>query len=65
MKTECFEFNEDKTYVKCTGCGREYLGGYNELIEYNQDVKDEVMNKMKDEAEKHIRKALQNAFKGI
>ncbi len=27
---EDFEFNEDKSYVKCTTCGREYLGGYDE-----------------------------------
>lgn len=62
---ENFEFNEDKTYVKCTSCGREYSGGYNELLEYNQEVKDEIMDKMKDEAEKYIRESLQNALKGF
>ena len=48
---EDFEFNEDKSYVKCTTCGREYLGGYDELLQYNQDVQDEVMNSMKKDAE--------------
>ena len=28
-----FEFNDDKTYIKCTKCNREYHGGYDELVE--------------------------------
>jgi ribosomal protein S27E len=28
-----FEFNEEKTWVKCNRCGKEYLGGYDELVE--------------------------------
>lgn len=28
-----FEFNEDKTVVKCTLCNREYTGGYDELAD--------------------------------
>ena len=30
---ERFEWNEDKSYVRCKVCGREYLGGYNELVD--------------------------------
>jgi ribosomal protein S27E len=33
----CFESNEDKTYVKCSICGREYSGGIDELKELNQE----------------------------
>ena len=34
--TEHFEYNDDKTYVKCMLCNREYLGGEDELIEMNE-----------------------------
>lgn len=31
-----FEWNDDKSYVRCKICGREYLGGYNELVDLNR-----------------------------
>lgn len=31
-----FEFNEDKTWVKCSKCNTEYNGGYDKLVELNQ-----------------------------
>ena len=62
---EDFEFNEDKSYVKCTTCGREYLGGYDELLQYNQDVHDEVMNSMKKDAEEIVKTEFEKAFKGL
>ena len=24
---EHFDYNEDKSYIKCTNCGKEYFGG--------------------------------------
>lgn len=46
-----FEFNEDKSYIKCKMCGREYLGGIEELTELNSDeidsVKEEIEKEMK------------------
>jgi hypothetical protein len=42
-----FEFNEDKSYIKCTNCGKEYFGGYDELVECNQGIIDEKLNTMK------------------
>lgn len=33
---ERFEWNENKSYVRCTVCGREYFGGYNELVDLNR-----------------------------
>ncbi len=33
---ERFEWNNDKTYVRCKVCGKEYLGGYNELVDLNR-----------------------------
>lgn len=62
---EDFEFNEDESYVKCANCGREYLGGYNELLLYNQDVQDDVMNQLKKDAEDMAREEFEKAFKGI
>lgn len=31
-----FEWNDDKSYVRCKVCVREYLGGYNELVDLNR-----------------------------
>lgn len=31
-----FQFNDDKSYVKCLMCNRKYMGGYEELVELNQ-----------------------------
>lgn len=62
---EDFEFNEDKSYVKCTTCGREYLGGYEELLQYNQNVQDEVTNRMKKDAEEMVKTEFEKAFKGL
>ena len=27
-----FECNDNKSYIKCTKCNREYFGGYYELV---------------------------------
>ena len=34
-----FEFNEDKSYVKCTFCNREYFGGIEELKELHEKAR--------------------------
>ena len=52
--TESFEFNDDKSYIKCVKCNREYFGGYDELLSYNQETI----------AEAYIRKSLEDTFKG-
>lgn len=63
-----FEYNDDKSYVRCKLCNKEYLGGYDELVEMNQAIvadeleciKKEVAKDAKDE----IAKMLKDAFKG-
>ena len=60
---EDFEFNEDQSHVKCNNCGREYPGGYEELLQYNQEVQDEVFEEMEQDAENMIIKQLQQVFK--
>lgn len=61
-----FDYNEDLTYVKCKQCGREYKGGYEELVylnkkyikdnlsqdEINSEVCHDILNK-DDEDENH------------
>lgn len=65
---ESFNFNEDKSYVKCNLCNREYLGGYNELVEFNQENINENVESMKSEVRDDLHKELsdmfKNAFKG-
>lgn len=39
-----FEHNEDKSWIKCNNCGREYLGGINELSEFNQSNIQDAIN---------------------
>lgn len=58
-----FEFNEDKSYIKCTMCNREYLGGIEELKELNVDVFDEVKNQIEEDAKSYIKDELRKAFK--
>lgn len=63
-----FEFNDDKTWIKCNRCGKEYQGGYNELVELNQeninqeleDTKNEIAKDLKDD----ITQMFRDAFKG-
>ncbi len=59
-----FEFNEDKSYIKCINCNREYLGGYNELLELNQDkilkVKQQIAQEAKSEILEHVKETLKN-----
>ena len=38
-----FDYNKDKSYIKCTNCGKEYFGGYDELVACNQDQIEEVI----------------------
>lgn len=63
-----FESNEDKTYIKCTKCNREYLGGYDELVSLNQtNIQEEIdamKQEVKEDLEKNIHDMLKKAFKG-
>ena len=63
-----FEYNDDKSYVKCTLCNREYLGGEEELIELNEAMIAEEVDCLEKEimkdAEKDIRDMFKKALKG-
>ena len=62
-----FECNEDKSYIKCNKCNKEYLGGYDELVELNQahiqDEIDDLKDEVKQNAEKYLRDSLKKALK--
>jgi len=64
---EEFEYNDDKSFVKCALCNREYLGGYDELVEFNEEAKSETIESIKSEIESDLKKELsdilKNAFK--
>jgi len=57
-----FETNEDKTYVKCCTCGREYFGGYNELVELNQKY---INEKVKIDGKRIIEEKLKGILKNL
>lgn len=59
-----FELNDDKSYVKCTMCNREYLGGIEELKELNEEAFDELKGQIADDAKSYIQDELRKAFKG-
>ena len=56
-----FEYNDDKTYVKCTLCNREYLGGQEELQEMNEAMIAEEVSK---DVEKELTDMFRQAFRG-
>jgi ribosomal protein L37AE/L43A len=63
-----FECSEDKVYIKCNKCNREYKGGYNELVELNKALIDDEIEKTTEEitfdVQTEIETMLKDAFKG-
>ncbi|HPM11131.1 MAG TPA: hypothetical protein PK941_11870 [Paludibacter sp.] len=59
-----FEFNEDKTYIKCTNCNREYVGGYEELLELNYETIEEIKKEIANDVKKDVINKLKDAFRG-
>ena len=59
-----FDFNDDKTYIKCRICNHEYLNGYDELVALNQENIDMALASKKAEIEKDIKQEILKAFKG-
>lgn len=58
-----FEPNEDKTYIKCIRCGREYFGGYDELVELNQEQIDSEIQNIQEEVTKDLEDEIRKMFK--
>jgi hypothetical protein len=60
-----FEYNADKTYVKCTLCNREYLGGQEELQEMSEALIAEEVDILKEEVSRDVEKDLTDMFKQV
>lgn len=63
-----FDCNENKSYIKCANCGKEYFGGYDELVSYNQyqidEVKEIATEEIRIDLQKELNQILKSAFKG-
>lgn len=60
---EDFDSNEDKSYIKCTNCGKEYYGGQDELSECNQALIDEEIKEIKEEVIGDLTSELKKIFR--
>lgn len=62
-----FDCNEDKSYIKCTNCGKEYYNGYDELVSCNQnqieEIKEIATQKIKQDIQKDINQIIKKTFK--
>jgi DNA-directed RNA polymerase subunit RPC12/RpoP len=57
-----FEYNEDQSYIRCNLCNREYLGGYDELVSLNTEVKQQIESEIRKETKKELENMLKRAF---
>lgn len=60
-----FDFNEDKSWIKCKRCGREYNGGYDELVELNQGELETQLNQIKKDVTRDLKKDFENKLKKV
>ena len=60
---DMFEYNEDKSFIKCSNCGREYPGGKNELLDYNSEEMESLKDDMAQEVKSALLKELNSIFK--
>lgn len=58
-----FECNEDQSYIRCRKCNREYMGGYNELVELNKAYIQDEISVMKDDVKKDVGKQLRDSLR--
>lgn len=58
-----FEFNNEKTWVKCLKCNTEYNEGYDELVKLNQTEINDQINLMKEEVTNDLKSDIKNMFK--
>lgn len=58
-----FDYNEDKSWIKCNRCLREYNGGYDELVELNQGSIGEELEKKKAEIGEDLKNDISDMIK--
>lgn len=60
-----FEYNDDKSYIKCNLCNREYLGGYDELVSLNEVlIKQQIEGDVAKDVKKEVDNMLRKVFNG-
>lgn len=60
----CFEYNEDKSYVKCFLCNREYFGGVDEVKTLNENmITDAFVKQVQKEYVEKIKRDLRKYLK--
>ncbi|MDD6211270.1 MAG: hypothetical protein PUB21_11775 [Bacteroidales bacterium] len=62
---EDFEFDEDRSHIKCNLCNREYPGGYDELVELNEGTILEGVDSFKAEISAEIEEDITRKFRKI
>lgn len=63
--SEDLEFTQVRSQVKCNCCGREYLGGYDEVVELNQEHITQHIESFKTEIEKELKQKLISSLNSI
>ncbi|WP_156309384.1 hypothetical protein [Sphingobacterium endophyticum] len=58
-----FDHNEDKSWVRCINCDREYPGGIDELAELNQANIQDAVNEYGDSLVNDFAKKIESKFK--
>lgn len=58
-----FEYNKDKSWIKCNRCGREYHGGYDELVQLNTQTINEEIKKTKEGLKSDLQKEFASMIK--
>lgn len=58
-----FDKNEETGVITCKKCNRIYYGGYDEIVELNQQFISSEVKNMKQEVEQDLIKELNNIFK--
>ncbi len=58
-----FDHNEDKSWVKCNNCNREYSGGIDELAEFNQNRIQTAVNDVGQNLLEDFTKKMESTFK--
>lgn len=59
------EYSEDKTSIICERCGREYHGGYDEVVELNKPEIEKEIEQLKKEVTKDAEAHFNKTLKGI
>jgi len=59
-----FEHNEDKSWMKCKNCGREYQGGIDELATFNQNQIQDAVEEVGQQFIDDFAKRREKTFRG-